>query len=49
MDVLTTIQEKFGTLDNFSQFADFLASSEITENELEALYSMLNTQFSEDN
>jgi hypothetical protein len=49
MEALTTIQEKFGTLENFFQFADFLTSPELTEDELEALYSTLNTQLSEDN
>jgi hypothetical protein len=43
------IWEKFGTLENFFQFADFLTSPELTEDELEALYSTLNTQLSEDN
>jgi benzoyl-CoA reductase/2-hydroxyglutaryl-CoA dehydratase subunit BcrC/BadD/HgdB len=44
MDALTTIQEKFSSLENFQQFADFLTGSEITENELKSLYDFLNAQ-----
>ena len=49
MDGLIQLQEKFGTLENFDQFANFLTSGALSPNELETLYDTINNQIFEDN
>lgn len=49
MNGLIQLQEKFGALENFDQFANFLTSGALSPKELETLYDTINAQISEDN
>jgi len=48
IDALTSLEERFWALDNFSQFADFLNSSQLSTKELEVFYAKINAQIWED-
>ena len=48
IDGLIQLEGKFGTLENFDQFANFLTSGALSPNELETLYDTINNQIYED-